>query len=169
MEINRVWAMPNQWTFKIKPIRELLEKYHVNSGWVDPFAGWNSPAEFTNDIEGRCAKSQMDGYEFLCSLEDNKYEGGLFDPPYSVEMCLRKYTPKYAGTAGKSEYWAKCKNELSRIIKSGGLSIHFGWGSSALGMKRGFKIIEILLVPHGGSHNDTIVTVEQKSTLYGEK
>ena len=26
----------------------------------------------------------------------------------------------------------------------------------------GFEIVEILLVPHGGWHNDTIVTVERK-------
>lgn len=28
--------------------------------------------------------------------------------------------------------------------------------------KYGFEIEEILLVPHGGWHNDTIVTVERK-------
>ena len=27
----------------------------------------------------------------------------------------------------------------------------------------GFEIIEILLVPHGGWHNDTIVTVEKRT------
>ena len=32
-----------------------------------------------------------------------------------------------------------------------------------IGKNRGFEMIEILLVPHGGSKNDTIVTVEQKS------
>ena len=30
------------------------------------------------------------------------------------------------------------------------------------GKKYGFEIIEILLVAHGGWHNDTIVTVEKK-------
>lgn len=29
-------------------------------------------------------------------------------------------------------------------------------------MGNGFEIIEILLVAHGGMHNDTIVTVERK-------
>jgi hypothetical protein len=28
----------------------------------------------------------------------------------------------------------------------------------------GFELLEILLVPHGGSHNDTICTVERKKT-----
>ena len=30
------------------------------------------------------------------------------------------------------------------------------------GIQRGFKMERILLVPHGGPHNDTIVTVERK-------
>ena len=49
--MNRVWAMPNHETFKIKPIKQLLDKF-VGNGirWVDPFAGRNSPVEFTNDL-----------------------------------------------------------------------------------------------------------------------
>lgn len=31
-----------------------------------------------------------------------------------------------------------------------------------MGLKRGFEIVEILLVAHGSNHNDTIVTVEKK-------
>jgi hypothetical protein len=44
---NRVRAGPNAQTFKIKPIAELLLRYVLNNGdgWVDPFAGDNSPAE----------------------------------------------------------------------------------------------------------------------------
>lgn len=26
MQIDRIWAMPNKWTFSIKPIAELLEQ-----------------------------------------------------------------------------------------------------------------------------------------------
>jgi len=52
MKINRVWAMPNRWTFTIKPIKELLQRY-VNVGyWCDPFAGENSPAQIQNDLSG---------------------------------------------------------------------------------------------------------------------
>ena len=38
----------------------------------------------------------------------------------------------------------------------------FGWNSMGCGMKRGFDMKRILLVPHGGSRNDTICTVEVK-------
>jgi len=162
IKFTRVWAMPSQWTFTIKPIQDLLVRYKVGTGWVDPFAGENSPAEMTNDIEGRGANHQMDALEFLQVCEDAKYNGVTFDPPYSVEQCLRKYTPKFKGTAGRAEYWAKCKDEIMRIIKPGGIVISFCWDSTGMGMKRGFEIIEILLVCHGACHNDTIITVEKK-------
>lgn len=167
MRISRKWVMPNKWTFLIRPVRELLICYNVDNGWVDPFAGENSPAEITNDIEGRGAKYQMDGLEFLKIQLSNSAIGALFDPPYSEEQCLRKYTPKYGGTAGRAEYWARCKDEIARIIKPGGLVISFCWDSTGMGKKRGFEIEEILLLCHGACHNDTIVTVDRKQeTLF---
>ena len=155
--------MPSIWTFGIKPIAALLDRY-VESClmWADPFAGESSVASITNDIEGRGAKYQMDGLEFLQSMNEASVIGVLFDPPYSEEQCLRRYTPKFKGTAGRAEYWARCKDEIARIVKSGGLSISFCWDSTGIGKKRGFEIIEILLVCHGACHNDTIVTVERK-------
>ena len=163
MKISRTWAMPNKWTFTIKPIAELLARYVGDGkGWIDPFAGENSPAEFTNDIENKKAKFNLDALEFLISAETYTAQGVLFDPPYSEEQCLRKYIPKFKGTAGRAEYWAKCKDEIARIIMPGGVAISFCWDSTGLGKGRGFDIIEILLICHGACHNDTIVTVERK-------
>ena len=161
MIINRVWEMPNKWTFKMKCVSQLFEKHLINN-WADPFSGENSPAEHTNDIEGRGNKSNLDGLQFLKGFENDSLNGVLFDPPYSVEQCLRLYTPKHGGTAGRAEYWAKCKDEISRIVKPGGKSICFGWDSTGIGKTRGFEIEEILLICHGACHNDTIVTVEMK-------
>jgi hypothetical protein len=165
MIINRVWEMPNKWTFRMKCAQKLFAKYGVGEGWADPFSGETSPAEYTNDIEGRGNKSQMDGLEFLKSLSDNSMEGILFDPPYSVEQCLRRYTPKQKGTAGRAEYWAKCKDEIMRVLKPGSKAICFCWDSTGIGKKRGFELNEVLLICHGACHNDTIVTVETKAAL----
>lgn len=141
----------------------LLQRYiEGGKGWLDPFAGQYSPVEITNDIEGRGATFQMDALDFLKEQDDNSVKGVLFDPPYSTEQCLRKYTPKHNGTAGRAEYWAKCKDEITRILMVGGITISFCWDSTGMGKNRGFKIIEILLVCHGACHNDTIVTVETK-------
>lgn len=61
-------------------------------------------------------------------------------------------------------YWSDVKDEMARIIKPGGKVICFGWNSMGLGKNRGFEMKRILLVAHGGSKNDTIVTVEIKKS-----
>lgn len=169
MVINRTWAMPNKWTFKIKPIKELLDRY-VGDGnnWVDPFAGMFSPAQITNDLNPNTnAKYHFEAYHFLktyCS--DNTFRGGLFDPPYSprqVKECYEGFGRKVGFEDTKCTFYSKVKDELARIIKPDGLAICCGWNSMGLGKGRGFKQIEILLVAHGGNKNDTIVTVERKT------
>lgn len=166
MIINRIWAMPNRWTFKIKPISNLLAKYNIGEGWVDPFAGENSPAEITNDLNNeRKVQSHLDALEFLKLQKNNFAKGLLYDPPYSFRQaseCYKTAGFESAWKVTRMDYWGNCKNEIARIVKFEGLVISFGWNSNGMGKTRGFKIIEILIVPHGGDKNDTLVTVEQK-------
>ena len=88
MRIERIWAMPNKWTFTIKPISDLLNE-EINGGvWCDPFAGENSPADVTNDLnEKRKADFHMDALKFLKTLETESFDGVLFDPPYSMTQA----------------------------------------------------------------------------------
>jgi hypothetical protein len=160
VKISRIWTMPNKWTFTIKPIKELLNRYvGSGQGWVDPFAGFNSPAFLTNDIDRQSPASEhKDALEFLKLRSNNFALGGLYDPPYSITQARAYGKKEYSSM----KYWADCKNELARIIKPGGLAICFGWNSMGLGKTRGFEMLEILLVAHGGSKNDTIITVERK-------
>ena len=58
--------------------------------------------------------------------------------------------------------YKRVKDAFSPKIKTNGKVICFGWNSMGFGIKRGFQIERILLVSHGGGHNDTIVTVERK-------
>jgi hypothetical protein len=62
----------------------------------------------------------------------------------------------------QSSFWGNIKKEISRIIKKDGIVISFGWNSNGIGKTKGFIIEEILLVAHGGNHNDTICVVERK-------
>lgn len=165
--INRVWAMPNKWTFQIKPIAELLDRYVGNgNGWIDPFAGENSPAEITNDIRPNMnATYHLDALDFAKTINNN-INGILFDPPYSLEQCKRvyenvgrKFTMRDGQICGR---WTELKNELSDRLIPCGIVISFGWNSEGFGIGRGYQLEEILLVSHGSGHNDTIVTVEQK-------
>lgn len=156
--------MPNKWTFKIKPIKELLFRIVgngmlMNGEWCDPFAGYNSQAQVTNDLDTKTPTTfHLDALEFLRQQDSGKYDGVLYDPPYSFTQA-RKYGNK---DFSKQDYWMKVKNEVARIIKPGGKAICFGWNSNGLGKGRKFKLEEVLIVAHGGSKNDTIVTVETK-------
>ena len=167
MEINRIWAMPNKWTFTIKPINELLEEeiitgFEVGNAWADPFTGENGGKYvlWTNDINLDIpAREHLDGLSFLKTFDDNILAGVLYDPPYSITQASQYGKKEFASM----KYWADCKNEIARIVRPGGKVICFGWNSMGIGKKRGFKMTRILLVPHGGSRNDTICTVEIKS------
>lgn len=154
--------MPNKYTFKMKPVESLLCEVMTGS-WADPFCGFYSPATLRNDAdESRPAESHQDGLEFLCGLDSESFDGVLFDPPYSTEQALRKYKPVQGGTAGRAEYWAKCKDQIARIVKPEGKAVCFAWDSTGIGIKRGFELEQVLLLCHGACHNDTIITVERK-------
>lgn len=161
--IRRVWAMPHKFTFKIPVVASLLQTEMKGGDWADPFSGKFSPASLRNDADfDNDAEFHFDGLDFLKSLAANSVEGVLFDPPYSTEQALRKYKPVQRGTAGRAEYWAKCKDEIQRIVRPDGKAICFGWDSTGIGKKRGFELQQVLLICHGACHNDTIVTVERK-------
>ena len=167
MIIQRKWAMPNKWTFQIHPIKQLLDKYVGDGvGWIDPFAGNNSPAEFTNDLNPHTsAKLHLDAVDFIKTLDSSIIKGCLFDPPYSsrqVSECYKMVGKKVTSLDTSSHFWKVLKDDISTKLSSGGLVISCCWNSNGFGINRGFELIEILLVAHGGFHNDTIVTVERK-------
>lgn len=162
--------MPSKHTFTIKPIRELVSKY-VGNGilWIDPFAGDNSPAEITNDLNPeKPTKYHLHALEFAKLLE-GQYNGCLFDPPYSLTQVKKCYA-----NIGCDDFMSQdarhfpydIKREIAKKIKPNGIVISCGWNSNGFGKNLGFEIIEILLVAHGRMHNDTIVVVELKSSAH---
>jgi len=134
--------MPNKSTFQIKPIKELIEQ-EMNEPYerLDPF-----PFEYKEDATDYLKRSPKVGY-------------GLFDPPYSPRQLKECY--KGLGEYDtKASTWSQWKDLLADRVTH--KCISFGWNSGGLGIKRGFRITRILMVAHGGMHNDTICTVEVK-------
>jgi len=166
IRIDRVWSMPSKWTFTIKPIKELLDEeiltgFQVGNAWADPFAGENGSQYvlWTNDIDTKTpTKEHLDALEFLKTFDSGVLAGVLYDPPYSITQARQYGKKEYASM----KYWSDCKNVVARIIKPGGKAICFGWNSMGLGKNRGFEMTRLLIVNHGGSRNDTLVTVEIK-------
>ena len=167
MKITRQWAMPNKNTFDIKPIQQLIQRYIIpDQISIDPFANSSTIAKITNDLDMRYNTNyHLDALDFLKIFEDNSVDLVLYDPPYSPRQVSESY--KNLGRTVNMEttqasYWSKQKDEIARILKPNGVCISCGWNTNGIGKTRGFEQIEILLVAHGGNHNDTIITVERK-------
>lgn len=165
--LMRKWAMPNKNTFNIKPIKELISEEITDGLWLDPFANNNKFATITNDLNKEFDTDyHLDALVFLKLFDDNSVDGILYDPPYSprqVSECYNDIGYNVTWDTTKASFWSNHKKEISRILKIGGKVITFGWNSGGIGMSYGFQKTKILLVPHGGWHNDTICTVEIKT------
>lgn len=158
--------MPSRWTFSIKPIAELLARLVPQPNeWIDPFAGMTSPAKHRNDINPESKADYHEDAEAFVKRFD-KIEGFLFDPPYSprqISECYKSLGMEVGMKETQSAVlYQRVKDAACQRIKAGGLSISFGWNTVGMGVGRGFEIEEIMLVCHGGAHNDTIVTVERR-------
>ncbi len=168
MKIERKWAMPNKNTFSIPPIRDFILRELPRDGKViDPFANSSKIANITNDLDPQYGTDfNLDAIDFLRTFETESVKLVLNDPPFSKRQLVETY--KRLGKSVNMEttqqgYWRDIKEELSRIVAPGGKVISCGWSSGGVGKGLGFKITKILLVPHGGGHNDTIVVLDEKT------
>lgn len=167
LRVDRRFGQPNKHTFLIYPIKKLLAEELTGGVWLDPFAGFNSPASLTNDINPETpAMDHLDALEWLRKHDPRSADGVIYDPPYSMYQAKTAYQNHGASAASMNmRYWADCKDAIAAVIKPGGKAICFGWTSQGIGKSRGFCMSRVLLVPHGGSRNDTIVTVESAAGL----
>jgi len=170
-KMHRAWAMPNSLTFSIKPIRELIGSVIVDCLNVcDPFVR-NSPFKarcVSNDLDTSVeADFHMDALDFLRSRSTAEFDALLFAPPYSprqVSECYKRMGLSVNMATTQASFWSNLKREIQRVVMPGGVVITCGWNSGGIGKKYGFAIEQILLVAHGGWHNDTICTVERRRT-----
>ena len=164
--ITRVWAMPSKWTFQIRPLREIIDRYKKpGETWADPFAGHNSPAEITNDLNPDAPTlHHLEAVEFLRALS-GPLDGAIFDPPYSLTQVSRSYQDlglQFKGSENPTGGFPKARDEIARLVRSGGHVISYGWNTVGMGKGRGFEPVEYLICSHGGNRNDTLVVVERK-------
>lgn len=168
--INRRWAWPNSRTFKIKPIRELILKY-AHGIVIDPFANEGSIRAYltceryiNNDLDtDYTCDYHLDALDFLRQFADKSADTVLYDPPFSprqVSDCYKKLEKTVSIQDMNGLFYSRLRSEIMRILKPNGVIIGCGWHTNGIGKKYGFQLAEVLIVPHGGRHNDTLVTVE---------
>lgn len=165
LPIVRRWGLPSLDTFTIPPVRDLLQR-HIRSAdaVVDPFARNSKWGTVTNDLNPlTTAQFHMDAIAFLRTLRGQLFDGALIDPPYSVRK-VRELYEGYGTETTSTRYKVRLHDEIAPLIKLGGYAITCGWNSGGIGIKRGFDLCEVLLVMHGSPRNDTIVTVERKTS-----
>jgi hypothetical protein len=170
--MRREWAMPSPNTYSIPPIASLLDLWLIGCVVVvDPFARASTRGTITNDLDPQQpTQYHMDAVDFCRWLAKSgcQADAVLFDPPYSPRQISEAY--KGVGLAvGTTEtqngrFYKEVRDGLDAILKPNGIAVSFGWNSAGFGTTRGYLIHEILLVAHGGAHNDTIVTVERKGS-----
>ena len=165
MIMTREWAMPNKNTFGIKPVNELIQKY-LHGTSIDPFANSGRIASITNDLDPQYnTMYNLDAIDFIKLFDNDSVDSVLFDPPFSarqVSECYKSLDMTVNWETTQSSFWGNLKKEIARVTKPNGIVITCGWNSGGIGKTLGFEIVEILLVAHGGWHNDTIITVERK-------
>lgn len=135
---------------------------------VDPFANNCTYGTIRNDLNPEYGTEYcMDALEFLKSLKSESADLVLYDPLYSITQASQLYhaygKEKLEVNVANMRYWKLVKDNIARILKPNGRVISCGWNTNGLGKGRGFEMTAILDIVHGGSKNDTLVTLEYKT------
>ena len=172
IKMSYAFDTASAWTFTIPSVAELIQRYVKNygAGWCDPFSGTSKIAEFRNDMNPErkqpyCMEASVFCKTVLPKVAPNGCNGILFDPPYSYRQVSEHY--KECGSKASSmdtsaNFVARVKDAANPHLKTGAYCIYCGWNTVGFGKKRGWEKMEILNIEHGSSHNNTLVTVEQK-------
>ena len=127
-------------------------------------------AKDLKEDEKRCNKEvKFEDYVYCVTVPNCtllvKRKGRVFwcgNSPRQISECYKKFDLSVDMKTTQASYWSNQKAEIGRIVKPGGYVITCSWNSGGIGKKYGFEIQEILMVAHGGWHNDTIVVVDKK-------
>jgi hypothetical protein len=165
--MSRTWAMPTSDTFDCRPIGDFVRRY-LHGVTVDPFSRNKRWAMHTNDLNpDTIAEHHMDAEEYLLMLKDSGIVADciIMDPPYSPRQISECYAAAGLKAGMKdtqnAALYARVRRAARTICVTGTICLSFGWNSAGMGKGLGFKQVEILLVAHGGAHNDTICLAEE--------
>lgn len=168
MKFSRAWAMPSGDTFSVAPIAAFVRRYLDTGllGSIDPFARNSALCDYTNDLNpATAARYHMDAEAFLHKMAADgvAVDRAILDPPYSPRQISECYSAAGLKAGMKdtqnAALYPRVRKALRPLLTPGAIVLSFGWNSA--GMGKDFELLEILLVAHGGAHNDTICLAER--------
>ena len=86
--------------------------------------------------------------------QGKKYDLIILDPPFTYFQAVHMYDNK------KMQDITYIKNLTDKLLTNDGIVIICGFNSTGMNSKkynRNYEKLELLLLNHGGSHNDTII------------
>lgn len=127
-----------------------------------------SGEEVRNDIDTSMkADYHLDAYDcvlYLASLIDDnkisKFDTVLLDPPYAYRKAMEMYNGNYTSR------FKQIADNIDRILNYNGHVISFGYHSTFMGNKRGYKLSNMAVFAHGGAQHCTIAIIEKR---FGDK
>jgi tRNA G10 N-methylase Trm11 len=158
MKLTLINTNLRRYTFDSPKIKKWVED-RAKGKVLNLFAGKNklNLNEVRNDIDKTMvADYHKDALDFVKECK-KKFDTIILDPPYAYRKAMEMYNGNY------SSKFKQLADEIPRILKKDGIVISFGYHSTFLGKKRGFKLNELCVFAHGGSQHCTIGIIEDKN------
>jgi len=157
-ELTLIHTGLNRYTFDSPKIKQWVES-KCNNKVLNLFAGKNklNADEVRNDIdEAMVAEYHKDALDFVREWKGEKFDTVVLDPPYAYRKAMEMYNGNY------SSRFKQIADELPNLLNENGTVISFGYHSTFLGKKRGFKLKELCVFAHGGAQHCTIAIIEER-------
>jgi len=161
MEFEYMYQPPKKFTFEQPKLKRWTEKW-CKGKVLNLFAGKTllQVDEYRVDSnKDMKADYYGDAHEFI-KTTNMRFDTIILDPPYSIRKSYEKYKGHYIGSK-----WTIIKKDLLCVMNQNCRIISFGFNSQGMGRSKGFEKIAFCLVCHNGDHNDTIATVEDRTTM----
>lgn len=165
MIISRVTDQPSANTMSIPSVAAFVRRWEQRP-CVDPFARDCQYADITNDLDPKTrARYHLPADEFLAQMRDEgrRFQLAIFDPPYSPRQISECYANVGLNCTGadtqNGRLYRVIRRGIDAVLEPGGVVVSMGWNSCGFD---GYELLEVMLVCHGGAHNDTIVRAERK-------
>ncbi len=154
-------ASCHKYTFDAPIVKRWVQK-RLRPPVLNLFAGKNvlHPREYRVDLDPTMPELNYvgDAQDYLNEHKDKvRFNTVIYDPPWNERKAKEFYEGRYIGK------FTKLKEDIAKIVSQGGIIISAGYEISNFGKKRGFEIIDGIIVNPGGEMKPYFVVIEEKT------